>query len=463
MDRRRKAHRSPVDGHSATARPVRAGTPWSGTTQAAPHAAEPRTAVEEGCLAARITDLVDAGTDRVAVLQLAEDVLMSPDCAADAECTWAGLLALICADNLVAAAEHCDRLDRRSQEVGSGRHGGVARLARARIDMLSGRPADAARTLTSLLGQEAAGPVASLVGPWLVEALVQSGDVDRAREALRGIDPPGPGAGGALGRAHALAARAAVHLAAGRFNHAVDDYRSCGRVLGSAGVHNPAVIPWRATAALGAVAVRRFDLAAVLAEEDLAAARRWGAPRAVGRALRALALARRDSRSVALLGEAAELFDLARATDEVMRTLFDLGLLHAERGDVPACRGALEVVGELARVHDNGLWRDRTAAALARLAPRAEPVQLTEQELRTARLAVTGYTNRQIAETMNVQQRTVEFHLSSTYRKLGISGRRELPESLGTVVCRPVPPPRRPSAPASRGARPTADRTNAGR
>nr|UPN68094.1 putative LuxR transcriptional regulator [Saccharothrix sp.] len=389
---------------------------------------------EDGCLAARISELVDAGTDRVAVLQLAEDVLMSPDCAADSECAWAGLLALICADNLVAAAEHCDRLDRRSPWAGSGRHRDVVLLARARIDMLSGYPADAARTLASLLGRDAAGPVVGLAAPWLVEALVQTGDVERAWEVLPDVDPLTPAAGGALARAHALAARAAVHLAAGRFDHAVEDYRSCGRVLGSAGIHNPAVIPWRARAALGAIAVRRFDLAVVLAEEELTAARRWGAPRTVGRALRALALARRDSRSVALLGEAAELFDLARATDEVMQTLFDLGVLHAEHNDVVAGRSTLEAAGELARAHDNSLWRRRTDAALRRLAPRAEPVQLTRQELKTARLALTGYTNRQIAETMNVQQRTVEFHLSSTYRKLGISGRRELPEALGAVA-----------------------------
>ena len=39
--------------------------------------------------------------------------------------------------------------------------------------------------------------------------------------------------------------------------------------------------------------------------------------------------------------------------------------------------------------------------------------------------------NREIAQELYVTPKTVEVHLSNTYRKLEIAGRRELPAALG--------------------------------
>ncbi|MBZ4323640.1 helix-turn-helix transcriptional regulator, partial [Streptomyces huiliensis] len=55
---------------------------------------------------------------------------------------------------------------------------------------------------------------------------------------------------------------------------------------------------------------------------------------------------------------------------------------------------------------------------------------LTPQELRILSLARDGHTNREIAGRLFVTLRTVEFHLSGAYRKLGISGRRQLSEVM---------------------------------
>ncbi|WP_442916506.1 response regulator transcription factor [Lentzea sp. DG1S-22] len=55
---------------------------------------------------------------------------------------------------------------------------------------------------------------------------------------------------------------------------------------------------------------------------------------------------------------------------------------------------------------------------------------LTKQENRVARTAAQGLTNRRIAETPHLTRRTVELHLSSAYRKLGIHGRAELAAAL---------------------------------
>jgi DNA-binding NarL/FixJ family response regulator len=55
---------------------------------------------------------------------------------------------------------------------------------------------------------------------------------------------------------------------------------------------------------------------------------------------------------------------------------------------------------------------------------------LTASELRVARLAAAGASNRDIAQTLFVTVRTVEVHLTSTYRKLGISARDQLARAL---------------------------------
>jgi DNA-binding NarL/FixJ family response regulator len=66
--------------------------------------------------------------------------------------------------------------------------------------------------------------------------------------------------------------------------------------------------------------------------------------------------------------------------------------------------------------------------------PRPRPsgvAALTAQERRVAELAAAGATNKEIAEALFLIQRTVETHLTSVYRKLGIKGRRTLATALG--------------------------------
>jgi DNA-binding NarL/FixJ family response regulator len=65
--------------------------------------------------------------------------------------------------------------------------------------------------------------------------------------------------------------------------------------------------------------------------------------------------------------------------------------------------------------------------------PRAEDV-LTPAELRVARLAVTGNKNREIATTLVVSVKAVEYHLANVYRKLGVKGREELGNAFGWAL-----------------------------
>jgi DNA-binding NarL/FixJ family response regulator len=54
-----------------------------------------------------------------------------------------------------------------------------------------------------------------------------------------------------------------------------------------------------------------------------------------------------------------------------------------------------------------------------------EDCPLTERELEILRLVSEGYTNGRIARELWVTEQTVKFHLSNTYRKLGVANRTE--------------------------------------
>lgn len=90
--------------------------------------------------------------------------------------------------------------------------------------------------------------------------------------------------------------------------------------------------------------------------------------------------------------------------------------LAAARGDgVTAARAAFEA--------------GRAAAALGGQVPwplAAIPAPLTDRELEVAVAVACGSSNRDVAASSGVSVRTVENQLQSTYRKLGLSGRRAL-------------------------------------
>jgi DNA-binding CsgD family transcriptional regulator len=93
--------------------------------------------------------------------------------------------------------------------------------------------------------------------------------------------------------------------------------------------------------------------------------------------------------------------------------------------------GGHEVAARLAGAadgfaHSTGLARPKATAELIDSVVGACRAALTPTELRVARAVADGLSNPQIAERMFISRRTVATHLTSIFRKLGISSRAEL-------------------------------------
>jgi DNA-binding NarL/FixJ family response regulator len=64
-------------------------------------------------------------------------------------------------------------------------------------------------------------------------------------------------------------------------------------------------------------------------------------------------------------------------------------------------------------------------AAAAKLAEGVTRVQLTPRELTTLGLMASGQSNKEIATSLNISERTVKTHLSHLFEKLGVTSRTE--------------------------------------
>jgi DNA-binding CsgD family transcriptional regulator len=77
------------------------------------------------------------------------------------------------------------------------------------------------------------------------------------------------------------------------------------------------------------------------------------------------------------------------------------------------------------------LWEEKTVAELHQIGGRrAAGDDLTPAEERVAALVAEGHTNKEVAAALFLTERTVEFHLTHVYRKLGVRSRAELARRL---------------------------------
>ncbi|MFF7725396.1 AAA family ATPase [Streptomyces sp. NPDC008001] len=280
---------------------------------------------------------------------------------------------------------------------------GLAELGRGRPDAAS----DALDRAQELMPGHHPAPYLT-PGLIALAALVrlEQGHPDAAERLLTPAHPYGTAAG--LAGAVLLYARGRAHLVRGDREQALTDLLECGRRLLARQVTNPAFLPWRRAAASACGTPADAPAAAALLAEEQRLVRAWGSPAAPACATEDGGGPTSPATPAAPAGR--------RTADSSARDAAPAGSRPARpqvRGDTPSD----------ARAADRRL-PPRTAAAPA---PRRE---LTGAELRVAVLAAGGLPNRAIAARLSITPRTVELHLTKTYRKLGIQGRPQLAAAL---------------------------------
>ena len=304
---------------------------------------------------------------------------------------------------------------------------GVAWLSRGALAEAEANLRDALWAVTTT-SQRVGTPV---IAAYLADTLMEQGNLDEAEAVLDRTSPPEP-----LPRAGywawLLASRARLLALQGRIPEALHTWLACGRRFTAHGGRNPAVLAWRSGAALAMHRLGRGDEARQLVSEEIALARRWGAPTALGRALRVAGLVACNQTGLASLLEATTVLAESPARLEQAKTRIDIGAALRRSGRHEESHQHLRRGIELAQICGATPLIERAkielragGVRLPQVAP-SGPDALTPSERRIAELATAGYSDRDIAQALFITTNTVEAHLTATYHKLGITGRIDL-------------------------------------
>jgi DNA-binding CsgD family transcriptional regulator len=298
--------------------------------------------------------------------------------------------------------------------------------ASVRRGLLAEAEADAVSTIEQSAPQTLYAHVA------LVNVLLARGKATEAGDVFAKVRPEPA----ATGQIRYLQTRARIRAASHRPEDALDDLFACGRLEQEWEISTPAFATWRTDAAPLLASVDRLDEARALAREEVERCRAFGAQAPLGASLRTLGLVERGDTGIALLEEAVAHLERSPARLEHALALVELGAAIRRAGRRADARQPLRTGLELARAcgaeavaaraHDELV----TAGARPRRDPTESRSNLTASELRVARLAAEGMTNREIAQALFVTENTIETHLRSVFRKLEIRSRSQLARAL---------------------------------
>lgn len=265
-------------------------------------------------------------------------------------------------------------------------------------------------------------------------ALFQHGDPARAAEAIVAAGP--------LTEPHdledglRLLARAELRLATGYPEDALEDALRV-RDLAGPSIRVFGLLSWRTTGARAALALGRRSEALAFANEEYEVAEQTGALHARIGARHVLGLCEEGDRQREILRAAVDLGEAGPPRLVTTAALIEYGAALRRSNRRAEARRPLQraidraLTGGARALHDRA--RIELAATGAR--PRRERMlsgvgSLTPSELRIAELAASGHSNREISQTLYVTPKTVEYHLRNAYRKLDITGRRQLASVL---------------------------------
>lgn len=350
-----------------------------------------------------------------------------------------GMVTLLCADALdraesIATADLEDARDRGATlEIGLNTlFLAVSALSRGAISDAEA----AARHVLDLSREHGFPAEIATATTVLVETMIERGEYDAAWTELEALNMTGD-----LPRLNTfiwvLARRGRLRAARGDAEAGLADLLEAGRRYAEWGVLNPAEARWRSDAALLRLGLGDAAGAVELADEELDLARRFGAPRPLGVALRVRGLVEGGEGGIGLLREASDVLADSVGRLEYAYSLTDLGAALRRSNRRAEAREPLREGLALARRCDAAPLAERAYEELVATGARPRKIirsgveTLTPSERRVARMAADGMQNKEIAQALFVTSRTVETHLRHTYQKLDISSRRELATALG--------------------------------
>ncbi|MBL1100232.1 ATP-binding protein [Streptomyces coffeae] len=312
---------------------------------------------------------------------------------------------------------------------------------RAEVHLWAGNVGEAlsdAQSAFDVMVQEAWAPTVVMPQTALAGALIRRGEPKRAQDLLDLVTRPRLDRF-AIEYHHFTMARARTRAALGDLEGALTHLLHCGDSLAEAGIDNPVLAPWWLDAAEALAGLGRAHEGLDLLERVEEPVRRWGTCRALGMIRMARGVLTAGDSGIDLLIDAVNMLADSPGRLQQSRAEYLLGRRLHRRGDAEGARERLRRSIDLAVLCRDKQQLDQSLPALTEAGGRLwhgtdSPADaLSGSERRVAEQAAAGATNREIAESLFLTQRTVEFHLTSVYRKLGIRSRLELPAALMRV------------------------------
>lgn len=280
-------------------------------------------------------------------------------------------------------------------------------------------------------------PLGSFLSAAILVA-IERGELAAADELLEEIwqgRAPDTGIPGAL----LLVARGHLRAASARHAEARHDFIAAGERVAWLPYANPELIGWRPGLALAESALGNEAEAQRLAAEAVALAREAGGQRGVGVTLRVHGTITAGEEGIELLRQAADALASTRARLQHARALVELGAALRRSNRRREARAPLREGLDLAQRCGADALVERARTELTATGARPRKVvlsgveSLTPSELRVAQMAAAGMTNREIAQSLFVTQKTVETHLRHTYQKLDVARRTDLAGIVGNT------------------------------
>ena len=267
-----------------------------------------------------------------------------------------------------------------------------------------------------------------------LDPLVELGRLEEAERFVNTLSPPH--GDDDITYFALIDARGRLHVAQHRLREARRDFELLRDESVSRNFACPGALSWRPRLVSLLHLTGEEFAARELAEEDLDVTRRFGAPRPLGQALVAAASTLAPDKAADMLEEAVTVLDTPMTRIDLARAEVARGAQSRRAGRRTDAQEQLRRGWELAQacgavaLADHARAELRVAGGRVRRVRGDGPESLTAAERQVALLAMGGAGNREISERLVVTRRTVETHLTSIYRKLGISGRDQLAGQL---------------------------------